>query len=396
MKRQLWSVTHIKHPQYPGFTVRVAEYHPGQTLHVFLWRNGKQISRSLKRRRIDLGPTTKAQEREARRLGAEFIEGLATAPSEPSRFTDWNEKTLVPATMTLAQLADKYEVDAFAGQTKGYKRDSLASIRKVAAFLDSDLAVRDLKPSHCAKYLADRAAAGHRVGGRGDLLAVSTACNWAVGEGLMDENPLASKRARDAMRIQHQPVRPFATKDRYEKLQAVAGQLPPMFGVLLAVAWHTGHRISAILELRWEHVSFDQTDDAPHGTITWYAGSVHNKKRHQHTLPMNQAASAALAAWRKECRAVGGWIFPALTKPTRRVIQVTTGAWLVKAERLAKVPHLPGGGWHMFRRGWATARKHMPLQDVAAGGGWTDTATVTKCYQHATSEETKAAATYVA
>ena len=40
------------------------------------------------------------------------------------------------------------------------------------------------------------------------------------------------------------------------------------------------------------------------------------------------------------------------------------------------------GIWHPYRRKWATARKHLPLADVAAAaGGWQGTQTLTKCYQ---------------
>jgi len=35
----------------------------------------------------------------------------------------------------------------------------------------------------------------------------------------------------------------------------------------------------------------------------------------------------------------------------------------------------------MFRRGWATARKDLPLKDVAAAGGWKDITTLVTCYQ---------------
>src|SRR5687768_16473438 len=38
---------------------------------------------------------------------------------------------------------------------------------------------------------------------------------------------------------------------------------------------------------------------------------------------------------------------------------------------------------HSFRRGWASARKHLPDVDVAAVGGWKDTATMKRCYLHA-------------
>jgi len=37
----------------------------------------------------------------------------------------------------------------------------------------------------------------------------------------------------------------------------------------------------------------------------------------------------------------------------------------------------------MFRRGYATARKDLPLKDVAAAGGWKDITTLVTCYQQA-------------
>jgi hypothetical protein len=39
------------------------------------------------------------------------------------------------------------------------------------------------------------------------------------------------------------------------------------------------------------------------------------------------------------------------------------------------------GSWHPYRRKWATERKHLPLVDVAAAGGWKGTQMLLKCYQ---------------
>jgi hypothetical protein len=57
--------------------------------------------------------------------------------------------------------------------------------------------------------------------------------------------------------------------------------------------------------------------------------------------------------------------------------------WLTEAEKRAKQEKLQGGLWHPYRRKWATERKHHPLKDVAAAGGWTDTETLLNCYQQA-------------
>jgi hypothetical protein len=55
--------------------------------------------------------------------------------------------------------------------------------------------------------------------------------------------------------------------------------------------------------------------------------------------------------------------------------------WLRVAEQKAELPKLTGGLWHPYRRMWATARKDLPLKDVAAAGGWRDTEALLTCYQ---------------
>ena len=57
-------------------------------------------------------------------------------------------------------------------------------------------------------------------------------------------------------------------------------------------------------------------------------------------------------------------------------------SWLRRAEWLAGLEHMPGGAWHAFRRAWASKRKHLSVTDVAHAGGWKDTATLLRCYQH--------------
>jgi integrase len=174
--------------------------------------------------------------------------------------------------------------------------------------------------------------------------------------------------------------------------------MPEAFDVLLDMAWHTGHRITAILSVRWKDVSFTKTDDAPHGTIRWYAGAVADKKKHDHVLPMNSVVSAALEAWKKEAGVIGAsskWVFESPKDSKKPLERSVAKHWLWRAEALAKLEHEKAGGWHMFRRGWATARKHMPLKDVAAGGGWTDTQSVIECYQHSDKATTRSVVLHV-
>ena len=52
----------------------------------------------------------------------------------------------------------------------------------------------------------------------------------------------------------------------------------------------------------------------------------------------------------------------------------------------AGLEKLDGALWHAYRRGWARSRKHLPVADVAAVGGWGDIGTLLKCYTQADSD----------
>jgi integrase len=380
-KNRTWSVDRIQHPKYSGYTVRIGEYVPGGTLQVFRWdrEEGRQRSASIKKSRSELGPTPREQEREARRLGCMYIEELATH-SEAS-----STAALTGGSFTIRVLAARYEDNAFDGRTPNYKRDAIASLARIQKVL-GDVVVADITPNAVQKYMEHRRKEGHAPAGRGDLVALSIAINWAIGEKLLKENPLADKKVRAKMKLTTKPARPVADKARYLALRAKAGELPPEFGVLLDLAWETGHRISAILGLRWCDVTDTKTDEAPYGTIKWYAGAVADNKKHEHVLLMNRVASKALSTWKTKRGVIGeskAWVFSAPQDSREPLQRHVAKKWLQRAETLAKLDHLKHGGFHMFRRGWATARKDMPLKDVAAGGGWSDTQSVIECYQHA-------------
>jgi hypothetical protein len=48
----------------------------------------------------------------------------------------------------------------------------------------------------------------------------------------------------------------------------------------------------------------------------------------------------------------------------------------------------------MFRRAWATERKHLALMDVAAAGGWQNIGTLQQCYQQADEETLRSVVEY--
>jgi hypothetical protein len=72
-----------------------------------------------------------------------------------------------------------------------------------------------------------------------------------------------------------------------------------------------------------------------------------------------------------------------ITNPNRAVSRDSFGHLLADAEPCGNLPKLDGSLWHAYRRAWATTRKHLPVIEVAAAGGWSDVGTLMKCYQHA-------------
>jgi integrase len=205
---------------------------------------------------------------------------------------------------------------------------------------------------------------------------------------LLDANPLAAKRARDAMRIEHKVCRPWFEQADVDKLKAVAPQLPPAFDVIVDLAWGTGRRISAILGLRWADVLLKPEDawskckeldaecrwlvkDFANGGIRWYAGKGINKKRRDHVSPMPVEVRDALMLWKKHTLGIGGrFVFVAPADSTRALERHVAKKWLKRAEGFAKLDHQAQSGWHAFRRGWATKRKHFPIKDLAFVGDW--------------------------
>ena len=74
-------------------------------------------------------------------------------------------------------------------------------------------------------------------------------------------------------------------------------------------------------------------------------------------------------------------MFPSPINREKSVSYARVRCWLKKAEQLAEVPKQVGGSFHPYRRAWATARKHLPIKDVAAAGGWKSEAVLLRRYQ---------------
>ena len=99
------------------------------------------------------------------------------------------------------------------------------------------------------------------------------------------------------------------------------------FECLLLLAHATGHRLSAIRQLRWSDVDLERR------TVTWRAAS--DKVGFEHTTPLADEAVAALTAHRKRSTTIGdGWLFSSDEEPSKPRPRITFGKWWCKRKSL--------------------------------------------------------------
>ncbi len=219
---------------------------------------------------------------------------------------------------------------------------------------------------------------------------VRWACAWRDERGkvLMERDSTAGLE----LPVDQNISRPVATTDRYRKLrehsdkvmmEVVAGgkklRVRTYLSELVDLAFHTGRRISAILAIQYDDLHLNLQ---PFGAITWRAET--DKMGKAWTAPLHEAARAAIdrvLADRPRPDIGASHLFPSPRSPHQPVSKDLASAWLEQCERIAGVSHLKQGLWHPFRRAWATGRKHWPVQDVMAVGGWTDPSCLTTIYQ---------------
>jgi integrase len=167
-----------------------------------------------------------------------------------------------------------------------------------------------------------------------------------------------------------------------------ARQEPSYLRTILRLASDTGRRVSSILALEWTDW---KPDLGKHGKLRWRAEE--DKVRREWWSPVTPEVRAELETLRRERMAIGlaaVLLFPSVNDATVPVTYRTATDWLRAAEKLAGLDPLPHGAFHPFRRRWASERKHLPLVDVAAAGGWVETTTLQRCYISADEETLEA------
>lgn len=189
--------------------------------------------------------------------------------------------------------------------------------------------------------------------------------------------------------------RPVATVERYLRLRAVEHRMsavrdgrrvsvPSYFREVLDLCVLTTRRISAVRRLTFDDVRWDRRpeDDEPYGAILWSWQT--DKVGKSRTIPMTPLIRDALERARAHPLFEPDriWVFPAPDAPTQPVGRSTLTRWLREAEQLAELEHLEHGGYHSFRRMWASRRRDRSIVDVAGTGGWESKEVLRDLYQH--------------
>lgn len=322
--------------------------------------------------------------------------------------------------LTVGQLAALYRAEVLPTLSAPRQRGVRGMLGLLAQHFPDALLVADLTQPRVDAYVTARRSGaiqsprhrtkepGARVGTvRNELQLVKTMLRWATqhrvdGRPLLERDPLVGVRLPAEVNAR----RPVTTHARCEATlaHAVAADPRGRFACLLALARHTGRRINALVNLRASDVlrtrphieaalaAVGQPSGAaahwPHGALRFRA--AYDKRQTDAVVPMSAAARAAFDAYLRDRPRLGeGPVFPSTGDDATPAHKMLAAYWLRRAELRAGLPKLERGGFHPYRRLWASERRHLPAADVMAGGGWKSRAVMEQSYQHA-----EAATTY--
>jgi integrase len=393
---EVWSKMIEQH----GVRVRIYQRVPGGNIYREVRTRDGKDRRSLRTSDRD----------EAEGLAKELAAKIATA-----RLTG-----VTPDTLTLEQLEQVYKRERGPLLSDRRKVEVRKAFRLIREHLGDGFRIADLGQHQAETYEAARRAGtlattwGSNGGGKvgastiaGELGVLHAALNWAErfkrgGRPLIVRNPIRGV----PLPSEPNPARPVASRERFERLRDVADDLDGSggFRTMLELAWYTGRRLSSIAALRAsdillspEQVASALADagreeylaEAWPAAIRWSAEA--DKDDVEWIVPIPAVLVEALTAYMRSRRIVGDvLLFPAPRSRENPVSKETCYYRMREAEKKASLPHQRRGGWHAFRRAWATNRKHLPLQDVMAAGGWRDPAALQAAYQHADAETIRA------
>lgn len=324
-----------------------------------------------------------------------------------------------PDTLTLSQLFAAYQTAKGWTQRPAWKRAAETRAKLFIAAWGETCPVAQISQSSVDRYCAERRAgrvapplrAKRIIAGQpvpslrdgaldSDFSWLSSVFNWARGHKLpsgarlLNHNPLHDCQKALPKEASKMVRRPKATEDRYVRTLAYADTVDPQgrLRLILALARFSGRRESAIIQLRVSDVllstrsitqalataGLDVADGEkmPYGAIRW--SDTTDKQGVLHITAISEKARAELERYLAVHPRIGDVpLFPGPENHTLSISRVIAYRWLMKAEQLAELPKLTGGGFHPYRRLWASERKHLADVDVAAAGGWGSTKTLT-------------------
>jgi integrase len=327
---------------------------------------------------------------EAERLGRELLAALQEANGPLSM-----------GTVRLGELARRYQAECTThlDNTPRTIKYEATLIDRMVRFFGPNFDVQRLTDLEWRRFeLARRSGATKGENGKpdkcvsdrsvhGDFVLLRTMLSWACrvrlpsGQRWLDRDPLDGVTVRQ----EKNPKRPIASWNRFVRTRTALQQfaanatdistahrwIKVEFALVLAEA--TGRRIGSIRALCWEDFDLDAQ------LVTWRA--EYDKRGVEWVTPIPDRLCDEVAKFRKALGGLSGPIFTGERKATRLMNRRVLDRWLTEAEAHAGLQPLRGGSWHPYRRKWATERKHLPLVDVAAAGGWKGTQMLLKCYQ---------------
>ncbi len=197
---------------------------------------------------------------------------------------------------------------------------------------------------------------------------------WATQAGA-DGKPLLANNPVQGYPLprERSPSRPVVTEAQYQALLEAATGINWQVRLAVLLANETGHRISAIRQLRWSDI------DCERGRIRWRA--EHDKIGFEHVTPVSPTLQAELIEVRQRMAMIGdAWLLPAVRDPSQPCSRGTLDKWLQEARRRATLLLPPRAAWHSLRRKFAT-ELDLPLKELCYLGGWKDAKTLLECYQ---------------
>jgi len=336
------------------------------------WReNGRRLTRSLGHHEWV----------RAKKQADEFAAGFIDPPN--------GNAEAEPQPLTLGGLLDIYGEEVTPAKGEGTRKYDRTALEMFGRFFGNDRKPATLSQRDWDRFIRARRAG--KVGPSGspvsdrtverDLRLLLAVLNWAArsrdeaGARLLDSNPLKGLRVpRDK-----NPTRVVLSQAEYDAMLRVSAGIDWRFRVALVLAHETGHRISAIRQLRWSDID----DEA--GVIRWRA--EHEKSGFEHRTPVTDEALAVLEEARRENRRNGDApVLPAPRDPARSMSYAVARYWWERAERLAGLERKRGRGWHSLRRKFASDLMDQPLKVLCELGGWRTAQTVLQCYQRADDE----------